>query len=142
MNKNDHYYKILNNAKTADEPTVCNQMKTFVNYFVVKNKKARWKELFCKSSGNLYKKSHKLEEDLNKKHCTLTNELEDKITNKMGIYYDFLGSAVYVEGHHAVELGVNNDAIFLINLGKNALVFSHEGRIWICEKQNNRRQTQ
>ncbi len=131
---NSCYYEIFEKAQKADESFANMHLKAFVHSFVIKVRRARWEELLCKRPKKIFEMSHKLEDVLEKRFCSLTSQVNQYKTKTVGLYYDFSESPLLVTGEDALLLGTDRDAIFSLVAGKKALFFFHEGRVWACSK--------
>lgn len=131
---------ILSGAMSCDEAIAKEHLKSFVLSFVAENRQERWQHLLLHNFKNAYKKSSKLEACLNKSICSLVRKkwVEEKYElDLIGVYYDFkgYGGNLLIKLNEALILGEFEDAIFSIQGGKLGFYFSHENRIWLCQKQ-------
>lgn len=126
---------IENNSDSCDETMLTQHLEKFVSSFVLPDRQGKWEHLLLKNRKRSYKNSSKLESHLTKQFCLLVKK-EDMYINleTKGVFYDFRDSSFFVSLEDALILGDYQDAIFSMIPGKLALYFSHEGRIWLCQK--------
>ncbi len=87
------------------------------------------------NSKNAYRDSSKLEGHLND-YCLLVDKNLLKNKHKLsGIYYRFISdNAVLISLEEALTIVGYENAIFSIHPGKLGFYFSHEDRVWLCQK--------
>lgn len=131
---------ILATAVNCDDSVVETHFRMFVSAFVAKNRQDRWFHLLLHNSKNAYKNSSKLEAHLNHSICLRINEKtvrEQFDLSLIGVYYHFsdtYGKLSICLGD-ALILGEAENAIFSVHPGKLGFYFSHESRIWLCQRK-------
>jgi hypothetical protein len=128
------YYKILNNAHHADPKLAELHLSSFVESFLTKGRRERWKALLAKQNFKTYTDASKLEGCLDTHQCETCVSPVHVLHTIKGVFYNFVDSPLIVSGKDALILGLNRDAIFSSRPGKSAFFFSHEGRLWLCQK--------
>jgi len=132
-------------SSTVCEKSVAKEhLRDFVLAFVAENRQDRWQHLLLHNSKNAHRNSSKLESHLDKSVCSLvSNKLvrEQFDLNLTGVYYNFTNyhdEYMLVNLSQALLLGESEDAIFSIDCGTRGFYFSHENRIWLCQKRRSR----
>ena len=134
MSANDRYYVLWDRSEPCDRPLADEHLKGFANSFVQKNRRARWRQLLDKRGKKLFAESHSLERALDQAYCQKVDGVDRLDLGAQGVYYDFLDEPRLVKSKDAVEMGVDRDAVFSVVAGRKAVLFSHEGRAWLCQK--------
>jgi len=135
---------VLVSATVCEEAIAKAHLRGFVLAFVAKNRQDRWQHLLLHNSKNAHRNSSKLESHLDKSVCSLVSkklareQFDLKLT---GVYYNFTNyqnEYMLVNLSQALLLGETEDAIFSIDCGTIGFYFSHENRIWLCQKRRSR----
>ncbi len=139
MMRNTERELVLTSATVCDEAVAKEHLRGFVWAFVAENRQERWQHLLLHNSKNAYRNSSKLEAHLNQSFCSLVRKewvKEQYELNLKGFYYDFMGyrGKFLIRLNEALILGESQNAIFSIQCGKLGFYFSHENRIWLCQK--------
>ncbi len=132
---------ILAMAVNCDDSVVETHFRMFVSAFVAKNRQDRWIYLLLHHSKISHRNSSKLEAHLDHSICLQINEKtvrEQFELSLTGVYYDFsdiYGKLSICLGD-ALILGEAENAIFSVHRGKLGFYFSHESRIWLCQRKH------
>ena len=128
-------FEIVQKAKTADAEIYRKHVDGFVNNFVLKAYRDRWREFLLKRPKQLFSKSSKLHNHLDWNICSvLKNEDAFVAQNKSGIFYDFYDEPRMLSAEEAFYVGSGNDALFFVEPGKKAVYFFHEYENYLCQK--------
>ena len=128
-------HEILSHAKTPDAETYRRHVDGFVDNFVQKEYRERWREFLVKRPKQLFAKSSKLHNHLNWDVCiTLKNEDSFVAQTKSGIFFDFYDEPKLLTAEEAFYVGVGSDALFFIEAGEKAVFFFHEYENYLCQK--------
>ena len=124
---------ILQAASLANEAAWTEHFTSFVESFVQKSRRDRWRHLLLRRPEQIYGNSHKLHSHLDWLKCSRlkdTNQLNQK---SAGVYYDFMDEPVILTASNAFIVGPGRDGIFSIIPGKLAIYFFHENENILCK---------
>jgi hypothetical protein len=128
-------YEIWERAKTPDAETYRKHVDGFVDNFVRKEHRDRWREFLVKRPKQLFSKSSKLHNHMDWEVCVLLkNEDAFVAQTKSGIYFDFHDEPKILTAEEAFYVGSGNDALFFVEVGKKAVFFFHEYENYLCKK--------
>ena len=131
-------YAILKTAPKVDSETYRDHMTGFVNNFVRKDRRARWKYLLLERPARLAHDSSRLVCDLDLTVCTKAQSFaEIESIEGKGVYFQFSDDPVWLSVPEALELTFPFaiDSIVSLSSGKLAVYFFHEYERWICRKK-------
>lgn len=103
----------------------------FVDKFVSRSRKARWKGLIRKDSSVLYSKLRRLREDLDMNMCT---EIDSITEDERGVCLDFFHYPHWLIGKDILKL--HRNCIVSVDPGKKAYFVTDNNTIWLCETRN------
>ena len=130
----DRYYALWDNTEPCARNIADEHLLSFVDAFVEQPRRTRWKQLMKKRGQKLFEISHKLEAVLDHSSCRRIDDVHACFREAEGVFYEFSDEPRWVSLDIAVALGTDRDAVFSITPGKRAILFSHEGRFWLCQK--------
>lgn len=120
----------------ATPPSPREHLDAFVDAFVVRDKKDRWKTLLARRGAKGIAESHKLREALDPRFCTRVT-LEDVASltaNRACVFFDFSSDPEETTAKPAIARGKDTDAIASFDAGRLAVYFFHEGEVWLCRR--------
>ena len=118
LNQNDHFEALL----------------SFVDAFVISDRKARWRELLSKGGESAFKNRAKLMNAFDPRFCKQVDDIESLDPSIEGVFYDFYSEPRAAKLSDAIDdVG---DSIFVIKPGRLALYFSHETWVWLFERDH------
>ena len=128
-------YEIWERAKIPDAEIYRKHVDGFVDNFVRKEHRDRWREFLVKRPKQLFSKSSKLQNHIDWGVCVLLKN-EDALVaqTKSGIYFDFHDEPKILTAEEAFYIGYGRDALFFIEVGKKAVFFFHEYENYLCTK--------
>ncbi len=110
-------------------------MRSFVEAFVLKERKAKWVALLCERPENIFLQSSRLFNHLDH-NCIEQNDSLDNVApaDKVGVFYDFTDKPKCIPFKDAITAGNGHDALFSINQGELAVCFFHDGWNFVCTR--------
>ena len=136
MNPFQKAQKIIDEAEVVSQQLYQKHITSFIDSFVQKHRRDRWKFLLLDKRKELEQVSHKLLSDLNVDLCTRI-EVEPNYPKgfSRGIYYEFEEHAVSLQFKDAWFVGTGRgDAIYSVDPGAFAVLFYHEMERWLCRR--------
>ncbi len=127
----EEYYELWESADRATREVADAAMRRFVDTYVERRSKDRWRELLAKRNEKLFRHAHKLEAALDLKFCKQVEP--EGIPSGVGVFYGFFDEPLLISSADAVTLGRERDAVFV--LPKCGVLFSHEDRVWLCRRK-------
>jgi hypothetical protein len=125
-------WKLLEACPIAEEVDWLQHAAGFAAAFVVPHKRERWTEMLTRRPRRITSDSHKLHGDLERRVCSLVDELTPAFRGD-GLFYDFFDSPRVVPAAKVEVAAGGGDAIFSLIPGKLAVFFFHEGEMWLCQ---------
>ena len=129
---NVNRWKILGQSQAADEELCRTHLESFVESFVEKSRRERWRTLLLERPKRIFRHSSKLEAHLDRRRCMRVESLPSFTAQDIGLYYDFQNSPVILDAADIIDVGCGCDGIFSLKPGKLAYYFSHEDVVWHC----------
>jgi hypothetical protein len=112
-------------------------LDAFVDAFVVREKKDRWKTLLARRGAKGIAESHKLRDALDGRFCTRVAH-GDVATlgpaDRACVFFDFWSDPEATTAKAALARGPDTDAIASLDPGRLAVYFFHEGEVWLCRR--------
>lgn len=129
--------EILNKAEQVGEDEWKRHISAFIQSFVVQSKRARWRHLCIEKPGKAQTVAAQMYADIMWERCErLDHRAHTALSsrNKMGVFYDFSGSARWLTPTQAMKAGHDRDSIYCIEEDKLALYFYHEMEDYLCKR--------
>ena len=138
----DHRRKIVHESRVALRDDLLNHMQMFTNAFMKQYRKKEWRKQFLEKLDYVCYHSHYIPSHLNGEYCTKLERdvLEYVDKNCKGIFWDFIDDPLFVTMEEATVLsqlyypGLLGDAVFSIDPGRLAVVFSERNGTWLCKR--------
>lgn len=110
-------------------------MMSFVDAFILKERKDKWADLLCGRPKSIFLQSSKLFNHLDH-NCIEPNDSLENVapSDKVGVFYDFNNEPKCISFKEAIAAGNGTDALFSINLGELAVCFFHDGWNFVCRR--------
>jgi hypothetical protein len=117
-------------------------LRAFVNSFIIKPRRDRCIHIFIESSEKARRELHQIDRWLDPKvsrelegSARFPRPLQKALGSARGVYFDGSCPSHLLTPAEAATLATDRDAILSIVPGKRALVFHHEGSVYLCERK-------
>ncbi len=127
---------ILQQAPSVESETWQLHVGGFIDSFIRKDRRDRWRFLLLEPSVKTSRTSHKLFDDIDRSKSTelkypYTSPIETKIGR--GVYDDFKGKPKYLTYEETTIVAPNTDSMYSMIAGKQAMFWFHEGEVFLFE---------
>lgn len=134
--------EILQRAQCV-EPEIWRQHLTgFIDTFIMKDRRDRWRFLLLNPSVKTSRTSHKLYDDFDRSKSTGLKypfALPTATTVARGVYDDLQGLPKYLTYDEATIVAPNTDGIYSFIAGELAMFWFHEGEVFLFDTRSSTR---
>jgi len=129
--------EILEQARSV-EPEIWRQHLTgFIDSFIKKDRRDRWRFLLLNPSVKTSRASHKLYSDIDRSKSTglvYPFALPSATRVARGVYDDLQGAPKYLTYDEATIVAPNTDGIYSFIAGELAMFWFHEGEVFLFQQ--------
>ena len=129
----------MQQAQSVESEIWRQHLTGFIDSFIKKNRKDRWRFMLLKPSVKTSRTSHKLFDDIDRSksiELKYPYALPTAAKFVQGVYDDFSGHAIYLTYEEAMIVAPNTDGIYSMIAGQFSMFWFHEGDVFLFDTRS------